>query len=271
MSRRRRAARPDSEVGDGPAHDRAREPGPEAVLRAPRSGTAPGAAAGGGAAECGDGEASAARRPSSESSAGWSVSAAATDANGIRKPPRPIERMNGIGMRSSSPSPIATARPEKTTARPAVARCGDRDRLRSRPRAAPPGSRRRRAASSRPRARARAARRGSGRRSTTGITIGERVDDRERGGDRAGGEQERDRRPRATARGRQRAGRGAPRQRERLASAQVGGEDRIEVVLDRGLAGDEGRRPGVAPRSARRRSSVYALACWRSSVVAMSA
>ncbi len=40
---------------------------------------------------------------------------------GIRKPPIPIERMNGSGMNSSSASPIATVAPEKMTARPAVA------------------------------------------------------------------------------------------------------------------------------------------------------
>ena len=33
----------------------------------------------------------------------------------------PIERMNGTGTNRSSPSPTATASPEKTTARPAVA------------------------------------------------------------------------------------------------------------------------------------------------------
>jgi hypothetical protein len=61
------------------------------------------------------------RRPYSESSAGCSVTAAATDTSGIRKPPIPIERMNGEGMKSSSASPIATVAPEKRTARPAVA------------------------------------------------------------------------------------------------------------------------------------------------------
>ena len=39
----------------------------------------------------------------------------------MRKPPTPIERMNGIGIASSSASPIATVAPEKITARPAVA------------------------------------------------------------------------------------------------------------------------------------------------------
>ena len=59
-------------------------------------------------------------RPSSESRAGCRVTAAAIDASGIKKPPTPIERMNGNGMKSSSASPIATVAPEKTTARPAV-------------------------------------------------------------------------------------------------------------------------------------------------------
>ncbi len=37
------------------------------------------------------------------------------------RPPIPNPRMNGSGMKSSSASPIATAVPLKTTARPAVA------------------------------------------------------------------------------------------------------------------------------------------------------
>ena len=61
------------------------------------------------------------RRPKSESSAGWSVIAATIDMSGIRKPPTPIETMNGSGMKRSSDRPIATVAPEKTTARPAVA------------------------------------------------------------------------------------------------------------------------------------------------------
>jgi hypothetical protein len=60
------------------------------------------------------------RRPNSDSSAGCSVSAAAIETSGIRSPATPIERMNGTGTKSSNPSPIATAAPEKTTARPAV-------------------------------------------------------------------------------------------------------------------------------------------------------
>jgi len=60
------------------------------------------------------------RRPYSDSSTGCSVSAAAIDASGIRKPPTPIDRTNGSGMKSSTASPIATVAPEKTTARPAV-------------------------------------------------------------------------------------------------------------------------------------------------------
>ncbi len=61
------------------------------------------------------------RRPASDSSTGCSVAAAAIDASGTRKPPTPIDRMNGTGTSSSSASPIATVIPEKTTARPAVA------------------------------------------------------------------------------------------------------------------------------------------------------
>ena len=60
------------------------------------------------------------RWPKSDRSAGWSVSAAAIEASGTRTPPTPIERMNGTGMKRSTASPIATASPEKTTARPAV-------------------------------------------------------------------------------------------------------------------------------------------------------
>ncbi len=61
------------------------------------------------------------RRPANESSTGCSVAAAAIDASGTRKPPMPIDRMNGTGTNSSSASPIATVIPEKITARPAVA------------------------------------------------------------------------------------------------------------------------------------------------------
>ena len=39
----------------------------------------------------------------------------------MKKPATPSERMNGIGMKSRSASPIATVAPEKITARPAVA------------------------------------------------------------------------------------------------------------------------------------------------------
>ena len=61
------------------------------------------------------------RRPKSERSAGWRVTAARIESSGIRKPPTPIETMNGSGMKRSSDNPIATVTPEKTTARPAVA------------------------------------------------------------------------------------------------------------------------------------------------------
>ncbi len=61
------------------------------------------------------------RRPYTERRAGCSVAAAAIETSGIRNPPTPIERMNGTGMKSRRPSPIATVAPEKITARPAVA------------------------------------------------------------------------------------------------------------------------------------------------------
>jgi hypothetical protein len=54
-------------------------------------------------------------------STGKSVIAAATETSGISSPARPKPRMNGNGMNSMSASPIATAVPLKTTARPAVA------------------------------------------------------------------------------------------------------------------------------------------------------
>jgi len=59
-------------------------------------------------------------RPQTDRSAGCRVRAAAIEISGMRKPPTPIERMNGSGMNRSSASPIATVPPEKTTARPAV-------------------------------------------------------------------------------------------------------------------------------------------------------
>jgi hypothetical protein len=59
--------------------------------------------------------------PQTERSAGCKVTAAPIEIKGMRKPPTPIERMKGRGMKSRSASPIATVAPEKTTARPAVA------------------------------------------------------------------------------------------------------------------------------------------------------
>ncbi len=54
------------------------------------------------------------------SRAGRNVAAAAIDTSGTISPPRPIERMNGSGISTSSASPIATVRPENSVARPAV-------------------------------------------------------------------------------------------------------------------------------------------------------
>ena len=87
---------------------------------------------------------------------------------GSAVPPRPSVRMNGTGTKNRSASPIATASPEKTTARPApaIVRTIAASRRVVR-RAAPRGSGRRSAASSRSRARARSARRGSSRTSVT--------------------------------------------------------------------------------------------------------
>ena len=39
---------------------------------------------------------------------------------GTSTPPTPIERMNGTGMKMSSPRPTATVSPENSVARPAV-------------------------------------------------------------------------------------------------------------------------------------------------------
>ncbi len=54
-------------------------------------------------------------------STGRSVIAATIETSGIASPPIPKPRMNGSGMKSMSASPIPTAVPLKTTARPAVA------------------------------------------------------------------------------------------------------------------------------------------------------
>ena len=60
------------------------------------------------------------RAPTNQSSTGSRVSAATTETIGMISPPTPKPRMNGRGMKSSTASPIATAVPLKTTARPAV-------------------------------------------------------------------------------------------------------------------------------------------------------
>ena len=60
------------------------------------------------------------RSPMAASSAGRNDADAATATTGTIMPPRPIERMNGSGMSSSSPKPIATATPETIVVRPAV-------------------------------------------------------------------------------------------------------------------------------------------------------
>jgi hypothetical protein len=54
-------------------------------------------------------------------STGRSVSAATIETSGITSPPTPKPRIKGNGMKSMSASPIPTALPLKTTARPAVA------------------------------------------------------------------------------------------------------------------------------------------------------
>ena len=87
---------------------------------------------------------------------------------GIRKPAMPIIRMNGIGSATSVSSPIATAAPgEQHGAAGRLHRPDDRVVDVVRPRRAPRGSGRRRAASSRSRCRGRRARSGSSRRSAS--------------------------------------------------------------------------------------------------------
>jgi hypothetical protein len=58
--------------------------------------------------------------PITASSAGRRVADAVIDTKGTMRPPTPMERMNGSGISTSSASPIATVRPEKIVARPAV-------------------------------------------------------------------------------------------------------------------------------------------------------
>ena len=57
----------------------------------------------------------------SASIAGSSVAEAAIETSGTSRPPTPIERMNGSGMKTRSARPIATVSPENSVARPAVA------------------------------------------------------------------------------------------------------------------------------------------------------
>ncbi len=59
------------------------------------------------------------RRPRRDSIAGRNVIAAQTDTSGIKRPPMPIERMTGIGIKTMDISPIATVEPETITERPA--------------------------------------------------------------------------------------------------------------------------------------------------------
>jgi hypothetical protein len=58
--------------------------------------------------------------PAIDSSAGRNVAAAAIEKTGTRRPPTPIDCMNGTGMKTSSARPIATTAPENSVARPAV-------------------------------------------------------------------------------------------------------------------------------------------------------
>ena len=60
------------------------------------------------------------RRPSSDSSAGCSVRAEASEKIGTTSPAAPSERTKGTGTMKRVVRPIATAKPESTTVRPAL-------------------------------------------------------------------------------------------------------------------------------------------------------
>lgn len=59
-------------------------------------------------------------RPMTASRAGRNVAEAAIEISGTSRPPTPIERMKGSGMKTSSARPTATVAPENRVARPAV-------------------------------------------------------------------------------------------------------------------------------------------------------
>ena len=59
-------------------------------------------------------------RPITARKAGRKVAEAMIETIGTSTPPTPIERMNGTGMKMSSPRPMATVSPENSVARPAV-------------------------------------------------------------------------------------------------------------------------------------------------------
>ena len=61
------------------------------------------------------------RGPTIPRNAGRNVSANSTDVMTTIEPPMPIERMAGAANSNSPDRPMATARPEKATALPAVA------------------------------------------------------------------------------------------------------------------------------------------------------
>ena len=57
-------------------------------------------------------------RPITARKAGRKVADAMIETIGTSTPPTPIERMNGSGMNTSSPRPMATVSPENSVARP---------------------------------------------------------------------------------------------------------------------------------------------------------
>ena len=190
----------------------------------------------------------------------------ASETSGTRSPPIPSERTNGTGTKRSAPSPIATARPENATARPAVAivrttASSARATLRALDAVAVHDQERvvDRQAEPDQHDEVRHVRRHR-------HHVGECVDGRERSGDRARGEEERDQDGGREAEERDQDGE-RDRQRDQLGPPEVGGDDRVEIVLQRRSARDEGLRRSPGARSARRTSSVWDFASWSGSVV----
>ena len=239
-----RTAAPTARNTTGRAHDRAREPRPEALLGVDRLAREDRACA-----RCRGG------RRARAAPAGAST-AAAIETIGIRKPATPIIRMNGSGIATSSASPSATAMPgEDDRAAGGLHRPHDRVVL-VRPRAellAEAVDDEQRVVDRDPEADQLHEVRRVRRRLRQ---VRDPVDDPERARDRAGGEDERDRH-RAREAEHERAARAARSgSRSHSPLLQVLVEDRVEVVLDRAGAGHvralDAGRPADARAAARR-------------------